>query len=57
MIAIYDKETGRVNRFNWVPREEYDLNVKEGESCIEVDFAPPGNFIVIDGQLIQIDSP
>lgn len=55
MIAVYDRATGEVLRYVVCPRAEYVLNVRDGESCIEVDAMPHGYARVVDGRLAEAE--
>lgn len=53
MIAVYELSTGDVLRYVMCPRDDYDLNVEEGQSCIEVAAPLHTHARVVDGQLVD----
>ncbi|CAJ0740797.1 hypothetical protein [Ralstonia mannitolilytica] len=57
MIAVYDRATGEVLRYVVCPRAEYALNVRDGESCIEVDAMPQAHARVVEGHLVEVQLP
>lgn len=53
MIAVYELMTGNILRYVTCPREDYDINVGEGESCIEVGAPTHVHARVIDGRIME----
>ncbi|MGN5354321.1 hypothetical protein ACQ4P5_20165 [Ralstonia sp. L16] len=54
MIAVYELATGDIRRYVTCPREDYDINVGEGESCIEVGAPTHAHARVVDGRMEEV---